>query len=162
MEYATTIGEDDRVEILKEAHPRKDPAFLTDVEKDKLIPDAYFERDDHMLEVVDRIINRSVQKFGLDRQEGPYSAILTTSSIKKAQRYYELFQEVIAGRNPRVTISKKVQRLVADFPKVAITYSLAGSDAKGEEEEGTANESLAANKEKMLAALEDYNALYGT
>ena len=78
-----------------------------------------------MLRVVDFIVNKASGKFGLKRGKGDtYTAILTTSSIKQAQRYYQLFKRVKAGAEPRVTISDDVKRQLADFPKVAITYSV--------------------------------------
>lgn len=62
------------------------------------ILDAAYEDEGHMRQVVDFIINRSSGKLGLDRGKGNnFTAILTTSSIQQAQRYYQLFQDVKAG-----------------------------------------------------------------
>lgn len=119
--------------------------------KKKLI-DAVYEDEGHMLKVVDFIINKSAGKLGLNRGKGnTYTAILTTSSIKQAQRYYDLFKRVKAGKEPTVTIDEKIKRKLSDFPKVAITYSV---------NENTDTASF--NQDKMKESMKDYNDLFGT
>ena len=123
-------------------------------EKEELepyIPETIYQQDDYKLTVINKIINGMIRKFALDRGRGKtYGAILTTSSIKDAQDYYRLFREVIEG-NSEVKVSDRVKSMVSDFPKVAITYSLA-------ENEDTTIE----NKEAMKKALANYNEEYGT
>lgn len=119
--------------------------------KAKII-DAAYEDEEHMLRVVDFIVNKASGKFGLKRGKGnTYTAILTTSSIKQAQRYYQLFKRVKAGAEPRVTISDDVKRQLADFPKVAITYSVS---------ENGDNDSF--NQDQMKESMSDYNEMFGT
>lgn len=119
--------------------------------KAKVIDTAY-EDEEHMLRVVDFIVNKASGKFGLKRGKGDtYTAILTTSSIKQAQRYYQLFKRVKAGAEPRVTISDDVKRQLADFPKVAITYSVS---------ENGDNDSF--NQDQMKESMSDYNEMFGT
>lgn len=119
--------------------------------KKKLI-DAAYEDERHMLKVVDFIINQSAGKLGLHRGKGnTYTAILTTSSIKQAQRYYDLFKRVKAGKEPTVTISEEIKRKLSDFPKVAITYSVS---------ENTDTASF--NQDKMKESVKDYNDMFGT
>lgn len=119
--------------------------------KKKLI-DAAYEDEGHMLKVVDFIINKSAGKLGLNRGKGnTYTAILTTSSIKQAQRYYDLFKRVKAGKEPTVTINEEIKRKLSDFPKVAITYSVS---------ENTDTASF--NQDKMKESMKDYNDLFGT
>lgn len=151
IEYNSTINEDDIVDIIEDGNPGINISALDDITREEKIPNAYYETDDHMLSVIDRIINKSVEKFGLKNQGSTYSAILSVSSIPIAQRYYELFREVIEGRNERIKISEKVKQLDTDFPRIAITYSLADN------EEGTR-----ISKEKMMESLRDYNSFYGT
>ncbi|WP_308654576.1 HsdR family type I site-specific deoxyribonuclease [uncultured Anaerococcus sp.] len=123
-------------------------------EKDELesyIPDQIYGDDKYKLAVIDKIINGMSRKFALDRGRGKtYGAILTTSSIKDAIDYYRLFREVIEGRRD-VKVSDRVKSMVADFPKVAMTYSIAEND-----------ESTLENKEAMKEALAYYNEEYGT
>ncbi|WP_151409971.1 type I restriction endonuclease subunit R, EcoR124 family [Anaerococcus sp. Marseille-P9784] len=125
-----------------------------DYEKEELepyIPEKIYQQDDYKLTVINKIINGMIRKFALDRGRGKtYGAILTTSSIKDAQDYYRLFRGVIDG-NSQVKVSDRVKSMVSDFPKVAITYSLA-------ENENTTIE----NKEAMKKALANYNGEYGT
>lgn len=119
--------------------------------KAKII-DAAYEDEEHMLRVVDFIVNKASGKFGLKRGKGDtYTAILTTSSIKQAQRYYQLFKRVKAGAEPRVTISDDIKRQLADFPKVAITYSVS---------ENGDNDSF--NQDQMKESMSDYNEMFGT
>lgn len=75
---------------------------------------------------------------------------MTTSSIAQAQRYYDLFKKVKAGETS-ITIDEKTKRVLPDFPKIAITYSIS------ENEEASIN-----NQEKMKEALLDYNEEFGT
>ncbi len=123
-------------------------------EKDELesyIPDQIYGDDKYKLAVIEKIINGMSRKFALDRGRGKtYGAILTTSSIKDAIGYYRLFREVIEGRSD-VKVSDRVKSMVADFPKVAMTYSIAEND-----------ESTLENKEAMKEALAYYNEEYGT
>lgn len=119
--------------------------------KKKLI-DAAYEDEGHMLKVVDFIINKSAGKLGLNRGKGnTYTAILTTSSIKQAQRYYDLFKRVKAGKESTVTINEEIKRKLSDFPKVAITYSV-----------GENTDTASFNQDKMKESMKDYNDLFGT
>lgn len=109
------------------------------------IADIY-DTDKHRNEVINHIINKAHQKFGLRNGEGrTYEGILSVSSIKIAQRYYELFKEFIAAGK----VSKIVKQKLPDFPKIAITYSV------GENEEGAQ-----ANQEMMQKSLDDYNKMF--
>lgn len=117
----------------------------------KLIDQAY-EQENHMLKVIDFIVNKSQGKFGLNREKGKsYSAILTTSSIAQAQKYYELFKKVKNNEIPSVKISNKTRSMLTDFPKVAITYSITEND-----------EGSSVNQDKMAEAMKDYNKMFDT
>ena len=55
--------------------------------EDETDPSLY-DNETHMLRVLDIILNKSYQKFGLQKGKGQtYEAILTTSSIQLAQKY---------------------------------------------------------------------------
>lgn len=109
-----------------------------------------YETEAHMLEVINTIINKSYEKFGLGNGPGnTYEAILTVGSIRRAQKYYELFSKVKNGET-NIKINKEIQERYPDFPKVAVTYSL--SENKDGDE---------ANKDKMRVAINDYNKLFG-
>ena len=65
--------------------------------EDETDPSLY-DNETHMLRVLDIILNKSYQKFGLQNGKGQtYEAILTTSSIQLAQKYYELLSKVKNG-----------------------------------------------------------------
>ena len=119
--------------------------------KGKVIPKVY-EDEQHMLQVINFIINRSAGKLGLDRGRGKtYGAILTTSSIKQAQRYYQLFRAVKDRKIDGIFVHDATRRQLSDFPKVAITYSV------GENKEGDTF-----NQDRMKEAMTDYNTMFGT
>lgn len=115
------------------------------------IPDKVYENDEYKLAVIDKIINGMARRFALDRGRGKtYGAILTTSSIKDAKDYYRLFRQVIEARS-EVKVSDRIKSMVADFPKIAMTYSIVEND-----------ERTIKNNEAMKEALADYNDEYGT
>ncbi len=112
-----------------------------------------YESETHMLQVLDTIINRSHEKLGFKNGRGKtYEAILTVNSIKRAQAYYDLLKRVVNGETS-VTISEETRRVLPDFPKFAITYSVSSDDN---------NESADVNVPKMQESLDDYNAMFGT
>lgn len=110
-----------------------------------------YDNETHMLKVLDLILNKSYHKMGFQNGKGKtYEALLTTSSIQMAQRYYELLNKVKNGETSLV-IDKKIKEVLPDFPKFAITYSIS--------ENGEADQ---VNQQKMQKALEDYNKMFGT
>lgn len=114
---------------------------------------SVYETETHMLQVLDTIINKSQEKLGFKNGRGKtYEAILTVNSIKRAQAYYDLLKRVVNGETS-VTISEETRRVLPDFPKFAITYSVSSDED---------NESADLNVPKMQESLDDYNAMFGT
>ena len=112
--------------------------------EDETDPSLY-DNETHMLRVLDIILNKSYQKFGLQNGKGQtYEAILTTSSIQLAQKYYELLSKVKNGETD-LEIDERMKQVLPDYPKFAITYSVT------ENEEGSH-----VNQEKMQKSLNDY------
>lgn len=112
----------------------------------------YYESETHMMKILDFILNKSYEKLGIKKGAGrTYEAILTTSSIAMAQKYYELLSRIKKG-NSTITVSEEIKRVLPDFPKFAITYSVGNENADG------AN----ANQEQMKKSLADYNEMFGT
>lgn len=110
-----------------------------------------YDNEAHMLNVLDIVLNKSYHKLGFQNGKGmTYEAILTTSSIQMAQKYYELLTKVKNGET-KLTIDEKIKQVLPDFPKFAITYSVS------ENEEGSK-----VNQDKMRGSIEDYNAMFGT
>lgn len=151
VEYNDTLKDDDLDDILK--RDKADKSFSTRLEKEKVLNKKYYEHRDHHLAVINAIINESRGKFNFKIENGigrAYAAILTVPSIAIAQRYYDLFQSVIAG-NESIQVSDKVQQILPDFPKIAITYSLSENE-----------DSSIENQNKMKQVLENYNRTYST
>lgn len=112
---------------------------------------ALYDTKEHMLSVIDYMLNKSYEKLGIQQGRGKtFEGILTVRSIPMAQKYYDLLQDVKAGKT-NITIREDVRRIVPDFPKIAITYSVSEN-----EEESTKNQ------DKMAKAMADYNAMFGT
>ncbi|MBT8990440.1 hypothetical protein BTH78_09000, partial [Lactobacillus delbrueckii subsp. bulgaricus] len=61
-----------------------------------------------------------------------YSAILTTSSIEKAQKYYRIFKKIIDGEDEEFKIPERIKKVAPDFPKIAITYSVSENEDDSE------------------------------
>lgn len=107
-----------------------------------------YDDDRHRLEVIDYIVNRSAAKLWLDAPTGEsFEGLLTVGSIQEAQHYYKLFKQFVADGK----VSENIRKLLPDFPKIAITYTV------GENEDGAT-----ANQSEMAASLADYNAMFGT
>ncbi|WP_416338344.1 type I restriction endonuclease subunit R, EcoR124 family, partial [Levilactobacillus brevis] len=112
---------------------------VKDLEETYLTP-ADFETDEHINQVVQYILQKGPRKTSLGH--GNYNAILTTSSIEMAQRYYQAFKA-----------AKKTthNQLDPNWPRIAITYSL------------SENEDQSAHKhDQMATILKDYNQQYHT
>ncbi|CAM4202438.1 type I restriction endonuclease subunit R [Streptococcus penaeicida] len=110
------------------------------------IKDEIYQNEEHMLQVIDFIINKSRAQLGFQNGVGKtFNAILTVKSIAQAQGYYELIKAVKNGEK-EVKVSEKVKQTLPDFPKVAITYSVTEND-----------EDSTLNQDKMRESLSDYN-----
>ena len=115
------------------------------------VDDAVFETEEHMRQVLDVVLNQSYTKLGMQNGKGrTYEGILTVGSIAKAQRYYELLKRIKAGKDA-LKINEEICKVVPDFPKFAITYSVTEND-----------EASTVNQDKMRESLQDYNAMFGT
>ncbi len=110
-----------------------------------------YETEEHMRKVLNVILNQSYDKFGMNNDKGrTYEAILTTGSIERAQKYYDLLKKVKAGED-ELKISDAVHKALPDFPKFAITYSLSENE-----------ENSMVNQDKMKEALRDYGEMFGS
>ncbi|EHI74981.1 type I site-specific deoxyribonuclease [Streptococcus criceti] len=129
----------------------KSTLVLDDGPDEKTIADEAYEHEEHMLQVLDTIINHSKGPLGFKNGVGKtYNAILTVKSIAMAQKYYDLLKRIKKGQ-ASIKINESIKRVLPDFPKVAITYSVTENE-----------EDSHSNQEKMQAALADYNAEFGT
>ncbi|WP_242302727.1 type I restriction endonuclease subunit R [Bacillus cereus group sp. BfR-BA-01361] len=153
VEYKSTFSEEqlDKVIIALEGSSQMDVDALALEDKEAKLPKSVYEEEAHVLEVINSIINKSRKKLGFQKGAGQtYNAILTVTSIAQAQRYYDLFKKVKVGKT-HVTIDEETKRVLPDFPKIAITYSISENE-----------EASISNQEKMKASLRDYNDEFGT
>lgn len=110
-----------------------------------------YETKAHMRKVLDVILNQSYEKFGMRNGRGrTYEALLTTNSIARAQKYYDLLKKVKEGTD-ELKICDDVHKALPDFPKFAITYSLSENE-----------ETSTVNQNKMKKSLKDYNDMFKT
>ena len=110
-----------------------------------------YDNETHMLKVLDVILNKSYHKLGFQNGKGKtYEALLTTSSIHMAQKYYDLLTRVKNGETSLV-IDERIKQVLPDFPKFAITYSVSENE-----------EDSHVNQQKMQSSLDDYNAMFDT
>ena len=150
VENMDMIGES-VYDIVANVKPDMDVYKYEREDLEQYIPDKVYENDEYKLAVIDKIINGMARRFALDRGRGKtYGAILTTSSIKDAKDYYRLVRQVIDARS-KVKVSDRIKSMVADFPKIAMTYSIVENDERTIE-----------NNEAMKEALAYYNDEYGT
>lgn len=153
VEYKSTFSEEELdktiLQVLNDGKIDIDDMAIED--KEARLPKSVYEKDNHMLEVISSIINKSRKKLGFQKGAGQTNtAILTTTSIAQAQRYYDLFKQVKAGETP-VTIDEETKRVLPDFPKLAITYSISENE-----------EASITNQARMKESLRDYNDEFGT
>lgn len=112
---------------------------------------AFYDTEQHMLSVVDNMVNKAANKLGIENGPGrTYEALLTTGYIKRAQKYYDLFRKVKKGETS-VVIDPDIAKRFDGFPKVAITYSIQENREDSEE-----------NNKKLSAAIGEYNEMFGT
>lgn len=115
------------------------------------IQESYYENKEHMLRVLDGVLNQSKRKLGFKNGAGAtYVGLLTVKSIARAQAYYDLIKE-IKEEQSSLRISESIKKVLPNFPKVAITYSVTENE-----------EDSISNQDKMEESLKDYNEMFGT
>lgn len=152
VEYKETISEFQIEQYLLDKDPKLNINTLTKEQKESKLDSSLFDTQAHMEQVVDSILNKSQKKLALSNKVGQtLSAMLTTSSIDKAIKYYELIKEIKDGDNPNVKIGKTTRSLVNDFPKIAISYSVSDNEEHSLE-----------HQDAMKIAMNDYNEMFDT
>lgn len=132
---------------------------MKDIDKEKYLQSAHYESDDHIQSVIRKILspNNAYRKFVFKDGKPTMSAILTTSSIDMAKRYYKAIKKFTADKNwleiqfPNHPLRQGAVMNDPDFPRVAITYSL---------EENTKGAAL--KQSEMQGIIDEYNLMYGT
>ncbi|WP_040977797.1 type I restriction endonuclease subunit R [Oceanobacillus jeddahense] len=129
------------------------------IKKEMYIEPASFEKDEHIQKVIRKIFrpDNAYMKFDFQNGRPQKSAILTTSSIKMAKRYYHAIKDMVKDAdwltNEFADHPIRKGRTIEDpdFPRIAITYSL-------EENEDNVTE----NQDEMKEIIKDYNDFYDT
>ncbi|MEC0700563.1 HsdR family type I site-specific deoxyribonuclease [Bacillus haynesii] len=129
------------------------------IEKEAYLEPSSFESDDHIQKVIHKIFrpDNAYTKFDFQNGRPQKSAILTTSSIDMAKRYYRAIKEMIkdsdwltkefAGHPIRTgrTIEDP------DFPRIAITYSIQENEDNSKQ-----------IQDEMKEIIKEYNDYYHT
>ncbi|MGX8234011.1 type I restriction endonuclease subunit R [Bacillus subtilis] len=128
-------------------------------EKEAYLEPSSFESDDHIQKVIHKIFrpDNAYTKFDFQNGRPQKSAILTTSSIDMAKRYYRAIKEMMkdsdwltkefAGHPIRTgrTIEDP------DFPRIAITYSIQENEDNSKQ-----------IQDEMKEIIKEYNDYYHT
>ena len=132
---------------------------MDSLDKESYIPNSLFEKDEHIQKVIHKIFrpDNAYTKFDFKNGRPQKSAILTTSSIDMAKRYYQEIKDMV--KNPYWLSNEFAGQPIRkgrtiedpDFPRIAITYSVQENeeDAKHIQDE-------------MKQVIKEYNDYYGT
>lgn len=132
---------------------------MEEIDKETYIEPSTYEKDEHVQKVIHKIFrpDNAYTKFDFKNGRPQMSAILTTSSIDMAKRYYHAIKEMIADPDWLETefskhpIRKGRTIEDPDFPRIAITYSM-----QENEEDSTHTQ------DEMKDIIREYNAYYDT
>ncbi|KLV17492.1 MULTISPECIES: type I restriction endonuclease subunit R [Bacillus cereus group] len=129
------------------------------VKKEEYLDNSVYESDEHIQKVLRKIFrpDNAYMKFDFKNGRPQKSAILTTSSIDMAKRYYQAIKEMTKGpnwmekefTNHPIRAGRTIDD--PDFPRIAITYSL---DENTEDSKDKQTE--------MQEIIKEYNTYYGT
>ncbi len=129
------------------------------VKKESYLDPAVFEADEHIQKVIHKMFrpDNAYTKFDFRNGRPTKSAILTTSSIDMAKKYYRAIKEMtkepdwLTKEFPNQPIREGRTMEDPDFPRIAITYSL---------EEN--NQDSNVQQKEMQKIIEEYNQYYDT
>lgn len=137
-----------------------------DIEENTKKADKMYISDQHMHAVAEAIIHYCYRSLGINTINKPnpethkargytYSALFTVkpSAIRpttQAQKYYQLFKDIKNGKSD-IKIPSRIKKVLPDFPKIAITFSVSQNEEYSEDDQ-----------DFMKQAIKDYNDEYGT
>src|SRR5699024_2414638 len=129
------------------------------IKKESFLDASIYEQDDHILKVIRKIFrpDNPYTKFDFQNGRPQKSAILTTSSITMAKRYYQTIKAMTKDPDwlKKEFADQPIRkgRTIEDpeFPRLAITYSLQENDKNASE-----------NQAEMKEIIQDYNDYYNT
>jgi len=129
------------------------------IKKEEYLEPTLYERDEHIQKVLRKIFrpDNAYTKFDFEYGRPRKSAILTTSSIDMAKRYYHAIKDMTKDPDwlTKEFASHPIRtgRLIEDpdFPRIAITYSM-------QENEDNAKQT----QDEMKEIIKEYNDYYHT
>ncbi|MFT0803708.1 HsdR family type I site-specific deoxyribonuclease [Bacillus swezeyi] len=129
------------------------------IEKESYIKPSSFESVDHIQKVIHKIFrpDNAYTKFDFQNGRPQKSAILTTSSIDMAKRYYRAIKEIT--KDPEWLTKEfaghpiRTGRTIEDpdFPRIAITYSIQENEDNSKQ-----------IQDEMKEIIKEYNDYYHT
>ncbi|MEC1502348.1 type I restriction endonuclease subunit R [Bacillus sonorensis] len=129
------------------------------IEKEAYLEPSSFESDDHIQKVIHKIFrpDNAYTKFDFQNGRPQKSAILTTSSIEMAKRYYRAIKEMT--KDPEWLTKEfaghpiRTGRTIEDpdFPRIAITYSIQENEDNSKQ-----------IQDEMKEIIKEYNDYYHT
>lgn len=128
-------------------------------EKEAYLEPSSFESDDHIQKVIHKIFrpDNAYTKFDFQNGRPQKSAILTTSSIDMAKRYYRAIKEMMKdsdwltkefAEHP-IRTGRTIED--PDFPRIAITYSIQENEDNSKQ-----------IQDEMKEIIKEYNDYYHT
>ena len=132
---------------------------MDQMKKESYIEPNVYESDEHIQKVIHKIFrpNNAYTKFDFRNGRPTKSAILTTSSIDMAKRYYRAIKEMTKESDwlqkefPDQPIREGRTMEDPDFPRIAITYSMDENAASAKEKQ-----------DEMQQIISEYNEYYQT
>lgn len=132
---------------------------MNGMEREAYLEPSSFESDDHIQKVIHKMFrpDNAYIKFGFQNGRPQKSAILTTSSIDMAKRYYQAIKEMT--KDPEWLAKEfaghpiRTGRMIedSDFPRIAVTYSIQENEDNSKQIE-----------DEIKEVIKDYNDYYNT
>lgn len=129
------------------------------IEKEAYLEPSTFERDEHIQKVIHKIFrpDNAYTKFDFQNGRPQKSAILTTSSVDMAKRYYQAIKEMT--KDPEWLTKEFAGHPIRtgrtfedpDFPRIAVTYSIQENEDNSKQ-----------IQDEMKEIIKDYNDYYNT
>jgi len=130
---------------------------MSGVQKESYLEQTIFQDDQHIQTVIEKIFrpDNAYTKFDFTNGRPQKSAILTTSSIEMAKRYYYAIKEMTSQMNWMDNLKHPLRKGRTmddpDFPRIAVTYSLQENEEHAKEQQ-----------DEMVEMMKAYNAYYDT
>ncbi|WP_078393451.1 type I restriction endonuclease subunit R [Shouchella patagoniensis] len=130
---------------------------MSGVQKESYLDPTIYQDDQHIQTVIEKIFrpDNAYTKFDFTNGRPQKSAILTTSSIEMAKRYYYAIKEMTSKPNWMDNLKHPLRKGRTmddpDFPRIAVTYSLQENEEHAKEQQ-----------DEMAEMMKSYNAYYDT